>query len=128
MPIQTPALAQITLAATRVEEVTDFYNAVFGAKLEPDVEAYADDITFYRGTLAGIPLLVVPNEVAGVVAEQSRHQLHLAVGDLDAALVAAQEMGGKVDEEVTAGDEGAPRTVVVRDPDGNTLVLRHTSS
>jgi len=125
MPTKTPApaFAQITLAATRVEAVTDFYNAVFGAGLEPDVEAYADDITFYRGTLAGVPLLVVPNEVAGVAAEQSRHQLHISVADLDATLSAVQEMGGTVESELTADEEGAPRTVVVRDPDGNTIVL-----
>ena len=122
MPTNSPALAQITLAATRVEAVTDFYNAVFGAGLEPDVEAYADDITFYRGTLAGVPLLVVPNEVVGVAAEQSRHQLHLSVRDLDAALAAAQEMGGTVEGEVAA-EHDALRTVVVRDPDANTLVL-----
>jgi len=125
MPTRTaaPALAQITLASTRVEAVTDFYNAVFGAGLEPDVEAYADDVTFYRGTLAGVPLLVVPNEVAGVAAEQSRHQLHLAVADLDGTLAAVQEMGGMVESELTTEEEGAPRTVAVRDPDGNTLVL-----
>jgi catechol 2,3-dioxygenase-like lactoylglutathione lyase family enzyme len=115
-------LAQISLAAVRVEAMIDFYNGVLGAGLAP-VEGYSDDEAMYRGTLAGVALLIVPNEIAGVTAEQGRHQLHLTVSDVAAAEALVQEFGGTVEEEVQGAENGADRTVVVRDPDGNTLVL-----
>lgn len=111
-------LSQITLAATRLNAMVDFYNGSFEASLLP-FEGY--NTTLYRGTLGGIPFLICPNEVAGVRAEQGRHQLHLTVSNLRQAAARVEEMGGTVLEEMQ--DEDGARVITVRDPDGNTLVL-----
>jgi len=73
--------------------------------------------TLYRGVLAGIPLLLCPNEIAGVEAEQSRHQLALRVADLSSLLQHVETMGGVID---TPAPDSLTRAVL-RDPDGNTI-------
>jgi predicted enzyme related to lactoylglutathione lyase len=71
----------------------------------------------YHGTLAGIPLLICPNEIAGVKAEQSRHQLAFRVADLASLLARAKEAGGSIETPVTESTTSA----ILRDPDGNTV-------
>lgn len=116
----TVSLSQITLAAVRTSALVDFYNAVFEANLVP-VEGYDEfDGVMYRGMLGGVPFLICPNEIAGVNAQQARHQLHLSVSDVGATVAHAEEMGGAVLEQTQ--DDGT-RTVTIRDPDNNTLVL-----
>jgi catechol 2,3-dioxygenase-like lactoylglutathione lyase family enzyme len=108
-------LLHITLATTNTAAMAAFYNSVFDARIQP-TQAYG--ATLYKGTLAGISLLLCPNEIAGVAAEQSRHQLQFAVASLDDSLDQVRAAGGAI-EQIEAG--GSERRAAVRDPDGNTL-------
>lgn len=107
-------LTQMTLATIHMPEMVRFYNTLFGTELQP-TEAYGT--TLYRGTLAGIPLLLCPNEIAGVEAEQSRHQLAIRVADLSTLLELVETAGGSLETPLT----DAVTHVTLRDPDGNTI-------
>jgi len=107
-------LSQITLATVRTAEMVKFYDTLFGTQLQA-TRSYGT--TLYHGTLAGIPLVICPNEIAGVEAKQSRHQLTLRVADLSGLLQIVEIAGG--------GIHTAPAELIVsailRDPDGNTI-------
>jgi hypothetical protein len=94
MSLSAPQLTQMTLATTRTLEMVKFYDSLFGTQLQA-TEAYG--ATLYNGTLAGIPLVICPNEIAGVQAEQSRHQLTLHVTDLAALLKLVETSGGMIE-------------------------------
>ena len=67
--------------------------------------------------LAGVPLVICPNEIAGVEAEQSRHQLAFRVSDLAAILSRVEAAGGSIETPMTD-----PLTqAILRDPDGNSI-------
>ena len=117
MPEPLVQLAQMTLATTRTTEMVKFYDTAFGTGLKP-TEAYG--ITLYNGSLAGIPLTICPNEIAGVQAEQSRHQLAFRVADLAAILLQVEAAGGSIEPTLSTD----PLTqAILRDPDGNTIQL-----
>lgn len=71
----------------------------------------------YHGRLAGVPLVICPNEIAGVEAEQSRHQLAFRVADLAAILSQVESAGGNI--ETPKSD--SLTQAILRDPDGNTV-------
>lgn len=110
-------IERIVLAVERMDEMAQFYDEVFGTALQADAGS-----PFRRGTFAGVPLLLCPNEIAEVVAQQNRHQLRIAVDDLDAVLGRVRAAGGTV---LDAGDasDASPRVAGVADPDGNTYEL-----
>lgn len=111
------SLHQLTLAAVDMDAMVRFYDHVLGTNLRPFP---AFGTTLWRGELAGVNLLLCPNEIAGVDARQSRHQLLIAVPDLRAAAGLATANGGSADSpQKSAGRT----TLVVRDPDGNTIEL-----
>ena len=107
-------LMQMTLATTHTPEMVKFYDSLFGTQLQ-STEAFGT--TLYRGTLGRIPLVICPNEIAGVVAEQSRHQLTLRVTDLSSLLQNVESAGGIV--ETPPADIST--SAILRDPDGNTI-------
>lgn len=107
-------LSQITLATTRTPEMVKFYDTLFSTALQAR-DVYGT--TLYRGSLAGIPLIICPNEIAGVEAEQSRHQLALRVVDLSSLLQNVERAGGVI--ETPAAD--SLTSAILRDPDGNTI-------
>lgn len=109
-------IERIVLAVERMDEMARFYDEVFGTALQSDAGS-----PFRRGTLADIPLLLCPNEIAEVVAQQNRHQLRFAVDDLDAVLGRVRATGGVVMDEGELGDSA--RVAGVADPDGNTYEL-----
>ena len=77
--------------------------------------------TAYRGTLAGINVLMCPNAVAGVEAKQNRQQFDFLVDDVQSAMTAALANGGT---ELSAAQEQNGVTVgSVYDPDGNSIVF-----
>jgi predicted enzyme related to lactoylglutathione lyase len=116
MPKSTVQLTQMTLATTRTTEMVKFYDTLFGTELQPN-EAYGT--VLYHGVLAGFPLVICPNEIAGVQAEQSRHQLAFRVADLAAILSQVEAAGGSI--ETPMAD---PLTqAILRDPDGNTIEI-----
>jgi predicted enzyme related to lactoylglutathione lyase len=114
MPTSSVQLAQITLATTHMPEMVKFYDMLFGTELQA-IAAYGT--TLYHGTLAGIPLVICPNEIAGVKAEQSRHQLTLRVADLFGLLQIVEIAGGGIHTSAAESIINA----TLSDPDGNTI-------
>jgi predicted enzyme related to lactoylglutathione lyase len=108
-----PLPIQVTLAVDDTAAMVRFYNAVFAAGLEP-VAAYGT--TLYRGALAGLPLMLCPNTLAGVDARQSRHQHTYRVPDVAATVERALAVGGTL-------HEATEHSSVVLDPDGNSIVF-----
>ena len=114
MPASSIQITQMTLATTHMPEMVRFYNTLFGTELQA-TEAHG--ATLYRGTLAGIPLLLCPNDIADVEAEQSRHQFAFRVTNLSALLELVETTSGSLETPIT----GSMTVAVLRDPDGNTL-------
>lgn len=117
------APTQLTLATNDTSAMVQFYSAVFGISLQP-VPAHAT--TLYRGTLHTLAFVLCPNSLAGVEAQQSRHQFTYGVRDLDALLARAVAAGGLVHEQTPAN--GRLASVVILDPDGNSLVFVQATS
>jgi len=109
-----PQIAQMTLATTHTTEMVKFYDTLFRTELQA---TEMNGITLYRGTLAGIPLVICPNEIAGVEAEQSRHQLTIRVADLLGLLQLVEIAGGGIHTSAAEAIVSA----ILRDPDGNTI-------
>jgi predicted enzyme related to lactoylglutathione lyase len=114
-------ITRITLVANNLPAMLKFYNTVFETKLEPTAAFGAGAPALYQGRLAGVNLLLCPNEIAKVKAEQNRHQLRLSVSDLAETLKRVRNAGGTVDGQIT--EAAGERLVAVRDPDGNTIEL-----
>ena len=114
MPESPIQITQMTLATIHTPEMVKFYDTIFGTQLQA-TEAYGT--TLYHGTLAGIPLVICPNEIAGVEAEQSRHQLALRVTDLSSLLPRVETAGGIIETPIT----DTLTSAILRDPDGNTI-------
>ncbi|MCA1584336.1 MAG: VOC family protein [Acidobacteria bacterium] len=111
-------IARITVATTRMNAMVRFYNDVFHARMK---EVDIGGITMQTGYVAGLELLLCPNQVSRVRADLNRHMLRVRVGDFDALLKRVRGSGGTVDAApiMTSGE----RIVSVRDPDGNTIEL-----
>lgn len=112
-------LRRITTAVTNITEMVAFYNAVFGAGLEPLEMA---GHTLYQGQLGGVELIFTPNALLNISAERNRQQFDITVEDAEAALDAALAHGGTLLNH--AGMVGGGRRYLsLLDPDGNTIVL-----
>jgi len=116
-------IRSITLAATNVDEMVAFYNTTLGTNLK-EMEPMP---SFYMGKLAGHGLIVCPNEVAAVVAEQNRQQFCFEVTDIEKVFEAGKQNGG---EAMTADFEKSDLEIRgwLKDPDGNTLEFVQTLS
>jgi|GEM_PF-669066 len=117
MAAQEFRVASIALAVENLEPTVRFYEKVFNAVFEP---LEGTDRKIYAGKLLGFDFLLASNELAGVNAEQSRHQFDIVVNDLDSVLQRVTEAGGTIREQQT--DRGV-RTVTIVDPDGNTMLF-----
>jgi predicted enzyme related to lactoylglutathione lyase len=111
-------VARITLATTRMAAMVRFYNDVFHARMK---EVDIGGVTMQLGHIAGIELLLCPNDVSKVKADLNRHMLRVRVGDFDAAVRRVQGSGGSLDAAPVS--MSGERVVAVRDPDGNTIEL-----
>ncbi|QQS31103.1 MAG: hypothetical protein IPM47_09375 [Sphingobacteriales bacterium] len=114
-PIQ---INKITLASTDIESMVLFYSQVFSCKFVPK-QAYGT--TLYAGKILGLNLLLCPNEIAGVKAEQSRHQFEFKVPDLEETIELCISNCGRLLGEVFVKEQ--QKTATITDPDGNTLVF-----
>jgi predicted enzyme related to lactoylglutathione lyase len=111
-------LVQIDMAVVHMDKMVNFYTTVVGAKLEGhDMQG----MKLYSGTMLGMPLVMAPNEIAGVVAEQSRHQFEIMVSDIEAVAANATAAGGNLRDGIQT--DGKVKTLVVEDPDGNTVIF-----
>jgi predicted enzyme related to lactoylglutathione lyase len=108
-------IERITLAVEDMDSMVEFYNAIFGCDLVPLTGSPVS-----KGRFAGVELVVCPNSVAGVIAEQNRHQFRLIVEDAEALAMRIEEAGGAVvNRDVWDGKA----VVGVADPEGNTYEL-----
>ncbi len=111
-----PAIVRISLAVVDMPRAVQFYDTVLRAEL-----ASVGSRGMYQGTLGGVPLLLVPNDLADLVPGRSMHMLRFAVQDLDATIAAALSAGGSVVNE-PAGEPGS-RLAAVSDTDDNVIEL-----
>ena len=109
-------ISRITIAATDIEKMVEFYNSVFGARLE-GFEAMGSK--FYSGSIAGIYTMMCPNSIAGVSAEQNRHQFDYITDDIDEVVNNALGSHGSLKENISVSEK--EKFVTIIDPDGNTL-------
>ena len=108
----------ITIAVTNAEAMFRFYTEVFGAKLEP--KSFGD-FTMYAGMLGELRLTLCPRELAGISAEQNRHQLSIAIDDVREAYNRALAGGGS---SINAPmQRGVVCSAAIRDPDGNSIEI-----
>ena len=110
-------LTRISMAVTNMDGMVAFYNGVLDANLTA-VPAFGD-MGFYSGSLLGIDLLMVPNAIADVHAQQNRQQLRIEVSNFDEIAQKVVKHGGGLQDDIQITPEGKLATVV--DPDGNTI-------
>ena len=110
-------LIGLTIAAVNMEKMVRFYNVVFGAGLKETV--HIGDQQFFGGKLAGLEVVLCPNAIAGVDAEQNRQQFRFAVSDIEKVMETGLANHGS---EINPVDEykGA-KVASMADPDGNTI-------
>lgn len=116
-------LTHMTIASPDTRRLARFYRATLGAELK-DLEINGSAL--YRGTLAGLTVVICPTEMAGVEANRSRHQLRFEVADVPATVEQAVVTGGQIHTEVT--QTGDRVTAVVTDPDNNTIEIWDSTS
>lgn len=117
----TYKILQIDMAVVHMDKMVEFYQTVFNTKFESrDVQGFK----IYRGSFLGFKFIFAPNEIAGVNAEQSRHQFEIEVSDIDALAKTVETSGGKVRDGVQS--DGTMKTLVAEDPDGNTIIFSQT--
>jgi len=109
-------LKGLTLAVVRMSAMVDFYQSVFQAEFQP-VEAYG--AMLFRGKIAGLDLLLYPQEVAGIHVDQNRFLLKFEVPDINHIINLALTNGGSL-INAPADSEGT-KAAAVRDPDGNSI-------
>lgn len=114
-------LKGLTLAVVRMSAMVDFYQSVFQAEFQP-VEAYG--AMLFRGKIAGLDVLLCPQEVAGIHVDQSRFQLKFEVQDIHHTLNLALTNGGSL-LNAPVDNEGG-KAAAVRDPDGNSIEFEQT--
>ena len=108
-------IQRITLAVEDMDSMVEFYNAIFGCGLAP-----VNGSPVSKGRFADIELVVCPNSVAGVIADQNRHQFRLVVDDAEALATRIEAAGGSV---VNRDSLDKKAVVGIADPEGNTYEL-----
>ncbi|MDE2777186.1 MAG: hypothetical protein OXI77_14750 [Chloroflexota bacterium] len=107
----------LTVAATNMDLMVKFYNAVFDADLKPTV--HIGEEQFYAGTLCGMKLTFCPNTIAGVVADQNRQQFRFQVDNIETVM--ANGIANHGDEINPIEEYKGAKVASLADPDGNTI-------
>ena len=110
-------LIGLTIAAVNMQEMVRFYNAIFGAGLKETV--HIGDQQFYGGILAGLEVVLCPNSIAGVVAEQNRQQFRFEVDNIE--LVMQKGLANHGSEINPVDEYKGAKVASLADPDGNTI-------
>lgn len=111
-------ISKITIAVTNTEKMVAFYRNVYKCSFS---ELDVNGITLYSGKLGGIGILLCPNTLAGVKAEQSRHQFDYIVDDLEQLVRTALASGGMLQGKIEITGDRKSATII--DPDGNTTIF-----
>jgi predicted enzyme related to lactoylglutathione lyase len=107
---------RLTIAATDMVAMVRFYDSTFDTGFER-----IEGTDFHLGQLAGLQILLCPNEIAQVEAEKNRIQLRLVVDDVDGLVRRAGDAGGTPFGERVESDGVVGWGVA--DPDGNSIEL-----
>ena len=108
-------VVQLDLAVINMDAMVNFYENVLGINFD---KIDMNGVILYSGKMGETALNLVPNEIVGVEAQKSRHQLEVLVTDLKDALARTVEFKGTIGEEYPGGKQA-----LVYDPDDNNLVL-----
>ena len=108
-------VVRVTLAVDDLERMVAFYNEAFECRLSRRAES-----PIFVGKFAGFEFQLCPNSVAGVVADQNRHQFRVGVEDLEGIAASVISAGGSI---VNRSGDGAHEVIGISDPEGNTLEL-----
>lgn len=117
-------LSKITIATINTTAMVAFYNDVFSADLQ---SFRAFGTTLYRGRIAGLDLMLCPNDVVGIQAEKNRQQFRFTVLNLESVAKRIVANGGSLDSDIQRSDDGS-FYVAGRDPDGNTIEFEQPSA
>lgn len=109
-------ISKITIAITNINEMVDFYKTVFKCNFK---ELSLAGTKLFSGELYGLNILLCPNEIAGVIAQQNRQQFDINVDDIKIVLADVIKANGKIKESYNP----KTKTASVIDPDGNTIVF-----
>jgi predicted enzyme related to lactoylglutathione lyase len=107
-----------TIAAHDMPNMVEFYRKVFNVDFS---EKTIQGFTLFEGEWLGLNLLICPADFARNTAQQTRHQLDIAVTDFDLIIENVQQFGGSLLGEVTI-QEGI-RSVGIHDPDQNSMII-----
>lgn len=108
-------VVRVTLAVDDLERMVEFYNQAFGCGLSRRAGS-----PVFVGQFAGFEFQLCPNSVAGVVADQNRHQFRVSVEDPEGIAASAISAGGSI---VNRSGDGAHEVIGISDPEGNTMEL-----
>ncbi len=118
-PTESPfRVDQVSMATENTELMVVFYQNVFGARF---TKLPSDGHYIYTGTLFGLKFVLVPNDVANVRAERSRHELHIIVPNIEDVIRKALMTGATLVKGVKTDDNEKTATLI--DPDGNSMVV-----
>ncbi len=111
-------LSKITVSITNIDLMVNFYKTVFDCDFK---EINAFGTTLYSDSFCGINILLCPNTIAGVVAEQNRQQFDIEVTDINKTIQNVITAGGSLKREIEQNTNQKIASIV--DPDGNTMVF-----
>lgn len=111
-------LVHFTLATEDTGVAKNFYSNVF----DEDFSAVeVGDETLYRGSLAGLGMVICPSSMAEVEANRSRHQFQFVVDDVALLVNRAESNGGWVHTPLS--EANGRSYACICDPDNNTIEL-----
>lgn len=110
------SLVHLTLASDHVDASVAFYRAVFDQDFVP---VQVGDDTLYRGSIAGMGMVICPSAMAAVQANRSRHQLQFQVENVEQLIERSEAAGGRVHTPLM--EHNGRDYAVVCDPDNNTI-------
>ena len=110
----------VTLAVTDMDRMLIFYTHVFEIQFQKK-EMFGTNL--YGGQLGSLDLLLCPAAIARNEAKQNRHQLEIAVSNLDIFIEKINESGGELMGDIIMEPDGS-RSVGIYDPDKNSILLK----
>lgn len=113
-------LEAMSLAATNLEQMVNFYSSVFSVQF---TEQALEEVSLYEGRFAGIDFCLFPAEAARTDAQQTnRMQFDIYVEDLHAAIDLVEAHGGRTNGRI--GEDESVICIGVYDPDENFMVFK----
>ena len=112
-------LEGLTIAVNNMEAMVKFYNSIFRSDLRPiDI---GDGLKMYKGSFLGLSILLCPNSLAGVKAEQNRQQFKITVDNIESFFTKVESIGDYIKDKPNSFN--GIKACVLIDPDGNTIEI-----